>query len=102
MQEGNPATASEDFSVFARTWKAPLVFWFVGGTDPQKYAEAEKAGRLNELPSNHSPQFAPVLNPTLRVGIEAMLDGGRALAGHRRQKTLSNDLNLPGPGWPPA
>ena len=73
VQQGNPATASEDFSVFARTWNAPLVFWFVGGTDPQKYAEAEKAGRLNELPSNHSPQFAPVLNPTLRVGIEAML-----------------------------
>ena len=73
VQQGSPATASEDFSVFARTWKAPLVFWFVGGTDPQKYAEAEKAGRLNELPSNHSPQFAPVLDPTLRVGIEAML-----------------------------
>ena len=73
VQQGNPATASEDFSVFARTWNAPLVFWFVGGTDPQKYAEAEKAGRLNDLPSNHSPQFAPVLNPTLRVGIEAML-----------------------------
>jgi hippurate hydrolase len=71
--QGNPASASEDFSVFARTWHAPLVFWFVGGTDPQKYAEAEQAGRLNELPSNHSPQFAPVLNPTLRVGIEAML-----------------------------
>ena len=73
VQQGNPATASEDFSNFARAWKSPLVFWFVGGTDPQKYADAEKAGRLNELPSNHSPQFAPVLNPTLRVGIEAML-----------------------------
>ena len=73
VQQGNPATASEDFSVLARAWNAPLVFWFIGGTDPQKYAQAEKAGRLNELPSNHSPQFAPVLNPTLRVGIEAML-----------------------------
>lgn len=73
VRQGNPATASEDFSVFARTWKAPLVFWFVGGTDPQKYAQAEQAGRLNELPSNHSPQFAPVINPTLRIGIEAML-----------------------------
>ena len=71
------------------TWNAPLVFWFVGGTDPQKYAEAEKAGRLNELPSNHSPQFAPVLNPTLRVGIEAMLDCGRALAGQRGRNTLT-------------
>jgi hippurate hydrolase len=73
VQQGNPATASEDFSVFARTWKTPLVFWFVGGTDPQKYAQAEQAGLLTDLPSNHSPQFAPVLNPTLRIGIEAML-----------------------------
>ena len=73
VQRGSPATASEDFSVFARTWNAPLVFWLLGGTDPRKYAEADKAGRLNELPSNHSPQFAPVLDPTLRVGIEAML-----------------------------
>ena len=28
---------------------------------------------MNELPSNHSPEFAPVISPTLRVGIEAML-----------------------------
>ena len=69
----NPATASEDFRVFARTWNVPSVFWFVGGTDPQKYAEARRAGRLNELPSNHSPQFAPLITPTLRAGIEAML-----------------------------
>ena len=73
VQQGNPATANEDFSVFARTWNVPSVFWFVGGTDPQQYAQADQAGRLNELPSNHSPQFAPVLNPTLRIGIEAML-----------------------------
>ena len=57
VQQGSPATASEDFSVFARTWKVPSVFWFVGGTDPQKYAEAEKAGRLNELAIQ---PFAPV------------------------------------------
>jgi hypothetical protein len=63
VQQGNPATASEDFSVFARTWNVPSVFWFVGGTDPKKYAEAEQAGRLNDLPSNHSPQFAPIINP---------------------------------------
>jgi hippurate hydrolase len=76
--QGNPATASEDFSVFARAWNVPLVFWFVGGTDPQKYAQAEQAGRLNGLPSNHSPQFAPVLTPTLRVGIEARLTAAGA------------------------
>lgn len=73
VQEGNPATASEDFTVFARTWQVPSVFWFIGGTDPEASAEAERAGRLNELPSNHSPQFAPVIDPTLRVGVETML-----------------------------
>ena len=68
-----PASASEDFTVLARAWNVPSVFWFVGGTDPQKYAEAERNGTLDELPSNHSPEFAPVINPTLRTGIEAML-----------------------------
>jgi hippurate hydrolase len=54
----------------------PYVYWIVGGIDPQKYAEAAKAGRLNKIPSNHSPEFAPVINPTLRVGVEAMLAAG--------------------------
>jgi amidohydrolase len=70
---GSPTSASEDFSVIPRAWNAPSVYWIVGGVDPQKYAEAEKSGRLNDIPSNHSPEFAPVINPTLRVGIEAML-----------------------------
>jgi amidohydrolase len=68
-----PTSASEDFSVIPRAWNVPSVYWIVGGIDPQKYAEAEKAGRLNALPSNHSPEFAPVISPTLRVGIDAML-----------------------------
>jgi amidohydrolase len=67
------ASASEDFTVFARAWNVPSVYWLVGGVDPKTYAEAERAGRVNELPSNHSPEFAPVLDPTLRVGIETML-----------------------------
>lgn len=73
VQEIIPASASEDFSVFARAWNVPSVYWMVGGVDPQRYAEAQRAGRLKDIPSNHSPQFAPVINPTLRVGVEAML-----------------------------
>jgi amidohydrolase len=68
-----PTSASEDFSVIPRAWNVPSVYWIVGGIDPQKYAEAERTGSLNELPSNHSPEFAPVINPTLRTGVEAML-----------------------------
>jgi hippurate hydrolase len=73
VREARPTSASEDFGVFSAAWQMPSVFWFVGGTDPKRYAEAEKAGTLNELPSNHSPEFAPVLNPTLRTGVETML-----------------------------
>jgi hypothetical protein len=65
-----PTSASADFSVIQRAWNVPSVYWIVGGIDPQKYAEAENAGRVNEIPSNHSPEFAPVITPTLQVGIE--------------------------------
>ena len=73
VQPAGLASASEDFTVLARAWNAPSVYWLVGGVDPQRYAQAEKEGRLNEIPSNHSPEFAPVVDPTLRVGIETML-----------------------------
>lgn len=73
LQDISPASASEDFTVFARAWGVPSVYWAVGGIDPQAYDKARQERRLTALPSNHSPQFAPVINPTLQVGIEAML-----------------------------
>ena len=68
-----PASASEDFSWFARAWTVPAVYWAVGGTDPALYERLQREGRANEIPSNHSPQFAPVITPTLGRGVEAML-----------------------------
>ena len=41
-REPSRHAASEDFSVFGRTWKVPYVFWFVGGTDPEVYAKAKE------------------------------------------------------------
>ena len=76
--ETKPAGASEDFSVFGRRWKVPYVFWFVGGTDPQVYAKATQERKVNAIPSNHSPRFAPVLDPTLRTGLQAMLSAASA------------------------
>jgi hippurate hydrolase len=49
------------------------VFWFVGGNEPEAYERAKAEGKVNELPVNHSPHFAPVLHPTLRTGVEAMV-----------------------------
>jgi amidohydrolase len=76
--ETKPASASEDFSVFGRNWKVPYVFWFVGGTDPKTYLEAKKNNQLNSIPSNHSPKFAPVLHPTLKTGLQAMMTAAAA------------------------
>jgi hippurate hydrolase len=73
VQEIAPATASEDFGLFGAAWNVPVVFWVVGGIDPGRYRAAEQAGTVDEIPANHAPDFAPVIHPTLRSGVEAML-----------------------------
>jgi len=74
----SPASASEDFSIFGRTWGVPYVFWFVGSTDPAVYAKAKKDKTINKIPSNHSPKFAPQIHPTLETGLQAMLTAASA------------------------
>jgi amidohydrolase len=78
VRQTGPAPASEDFGSFGTEWHVPSVFWFVGGTDPDTYAQAQKAGRLNELPVNHSPLFAPVIHPTLKTGVETLVVAAQA------------------------
>jgi hypothetical protein len=43
-----------------------------GYTEEKAYRTAEKAGRLQDLISNHSPKFLPPLQPCLRTGTEAL------------------------------
>jgi amidohydrolase len=78
VRETGPAPASEDFGSFGTEWHAPSVFWVVGGNDPVSYAKAKADNRLNELPVNHSPKFAPVIHPTLRTGVAALVVATRA------------------------
>ena len=67
-------TGSEDVSWFAREAGVPLVFWFWGGVDTQTYADAKAGGTIDrDIPTNHSPYFAPVLDPTLRIGVETLV-----------------------------
>jgi amidohydrolase len=73
VHEIEPATASEDFGLFGAAWNVPSVFWVVGGIDPGWYRAAEQDGTLDAIPANHAPDFAPVIHPTLRTGVEAML-----------------------------
>jgi hippurate hydrolase len=78
VRQTGPAPASEDFGSFGTEWHVPSVFWFVGGTDPDTYAKAKEAGRINDLPVNHSPKFAPVLHPTLKTGVETLIVAAQA------------------------
>lgn len=73
VQETKPTSASEDFGSFGAEWHTPSVFWFIGGTDPGLYAKAKEAGRISDIPTNHSPQFAPMIHPTLETGVEALV-----------------------------
>jgi hippurate hydrolase len=55
------------------------VFWYIGGTDPDAYDKAKQAGRVTQgIPTNHSPNSAPVIHPTLETGVEAMVVAARA------------------------
>lgn len=66
-------TGSEDVSWFARDAGVPLVFWFWGGVDAEVFAQAKAAGTLSSsIPTNHSAYFAPVMHPTIEVGVTAM------------------------------
>lgn len=72
--EGPQVPASEDFGVLGDEGGFPSVFWFVGGADPDTFFAALAAGRVNEdIPSNHSPHYAPIQDPTIAAGIEAMI-----------------------------
>ena len=78
------------------------MFWFVGGTAPEKYDQAMRDGTFEQLPGPHSPFWAPDAETTIKTGIMAMVadvflafalmwslkEGGLALAN-----TLSSTLN---------
>lgn len=73
VYETGPATASEDCGLLATAAGAPLCYWYFGGTDPAVFAKADEAGTVSrDIPSNHSPDFAPVIEPTLSTGVQAL------------------------------
>jgi amidohydrolase len=71
-------TVSEDFGIIPDAAGVPYTYWGIGRTDRKIYQAAEKAGRLAELPANHSPEFLPPLQPTLRTGTEALVTAAMA------------------------
>lgn len=78
VREIEPIMGSEDFPEFGRESGAPYVFWALGGVDPLEYRRASDAGTIDQLPTNHSPQFAPTPRLTLATGVDALTSAARA------------------------
>ena len=80
-----PVTASEDVGLLASASGAPCAYWLLGGADPVLFSGVtsleEAEAIIRRLPSNHSPLFAPTIDPTLRVGIDALTSAARAWLG---------------------
>ncbi|MEV6072659.1 amidohydrolase [Nocardia sp. NPDC052001] len=60
-------TPSEDFPEIPKAFGVPYLYWVIGCTDSALF-DSGKA-----IPTNHSPQFAPALQPTLDTGVQAMV-----------------------------
>jgi len=64
-----PLAASEDFSQFEAAG-VPVLDYSLGAYDPKVLAEDKASG--TPVPANHSPLFAPAMEPTIQVGVRAM------------------------------
>lgn len=79
---GVPATASEDFSTIPDALGIPYTYWFVGSSDAEVWTAAHERGTVaQDIPANHNPGFAPVLQPTLEVATVAQLTAALAYLG---------------------
>jgi hippurate hydrolase len=78
---------SEDFGTFGEALGVPSVFWHFGGLELASFTEADIISLLEDgvpatLPGNHSPKFAPAIDPTLEIGVRLLLTAACAwLAG---------------------
>jgi len=67
----DPTMGGEDFSEYSLPdHSIPAVDFHIGAVDPVKIADSKKNG--TPLPSLHSSKFAPVPEPTIRIGIIGM------------------------------
>lgn len=69
---------SEDVGILATTAGAPLSYWLLGGADPSLFTTGDMTDpALLTVPSNHSPHYAPVIEPTLPIGVAALVTAAR-------------------------
>jgi amidohydrolase len=67
----DPTMGGEDFAEYSLPdHSIPAVDFHIGAVDPEKIAQFKKDKK--ELPTLHSSKFAPVPEPTIRIGIIGM------------------------------
>ncbi|KAK3320229.1 amidohydrolase [Cercophora scortea] len=65
-------TIAEDYSILATSQGRPCAFWHWGGVDQGLWEEHLAQGRVDDIPANHTARFAPVIQPTLQTGVDAL------------------------------
>jgi hippurate hydrolase len=76
--EPGALSGSEDVGNLATAAGVPLVYWLLGGGDPEVVRAAMAAGTVDtDIPSNHSPFFAPLAQPTIDTGVRALVVAAR-------------------------
>ncbi|SPO06273.1 related to metal-dependent amidase/aminoacylase/carboxypeptidase [Cephalotrichum gorgonifer] len=85
-------TASEDFNELANAVGKPYCFWFFGGHDPAEDEALSAEGGLENIATNHSPFFAPVIQPTLKTGTEALVVAALTFLGAAGAAAASTNL----------
>lgn len=77
--EKEPEMGGEDFGLFGRAG-VPAFLFRLGSVPPERMAESRKPG-AKPLPTLHSSEYAPDLQPTLQAGIRAMTAAVLELTG---------------------
>ncbi|MCJ1382648.1 hypothetical protein MMC17_005761 [Xylographa soralifera] len=73
LVEQKPMTSCEDFSILATSKDRPYDYWILGGVDHDLWKKVENSDTPDAIiPKNHPPCYFPVIQPTMRVGTDAM------------------------------
>ncbi len=81
VREAIPVMAAEDFSFYGEAG-VPILMMSIGAVDPDVLARAERDGTV--LPGLHSSLFAPVPEPTITTGIDALVAAAKEEFGRTR------------------
>ncbi|HLT93204.1 MAG TPA: amidohydrolase [Membranihabitans sp.] len=82
VEEMPKYTFGEDFSRYGiQDHKVPICLYWLGTVDPEKVEAARQGGP--ELPSLHSPFYAPIPEPSIRTGVRTMTAAAFNLFGSK-------------------